>query len=688
MRIRAIIIAIILSIFCFESSLFANLALNPGFEQGTWNSDGLPDDWWRWGDGGWSTWKNDAPAVGATGANYVNTGANTSGEFVRWGQNINVFVGNYYTLSVDARTENWGSPHGALLIEWKNSSDQAIGQIQRNELFNGSRNLNWSRYNFTVQAPAGAVRAAFMLEGASQGTILYDNVTVSQGADYNNDCWVDMLDFRIFSNKWKQSDSDLDLTGDNIINLFDLRIFAQQWLCYYEPANEGLTLTVNDSITYQQMDGFGASLTDSSAWLLRYAVTAEQRTDILTELFDPDLGIGLNYLRQPIGTSDFRNRFDYTYDDIPSSVTADYSLNSFSISNDMLYIIPVLQEALAINPQIKIMGSPWSPPVWMKVGRQFTQGSLINDDRIYNALAEYFVKYINAYASHDIPIHAITLQNEPKLEPGDYPGMLMTAADQIRLIKLMGPKFEANDITTKIITYDHNWDDTVYPITVLNDSLARSYIAGTAFHGYSGDVSAQSIVHGAYPSKDIYYTEWSDGLWNNYGFAGNLIDNSTTIIDVVRNWSKTFIKWNLVLDENNGPKISGGCDTCYGVITLNQSTGMITRNPQYYSLAHLSKFVQTEAYRVWSTLSVGSGIKNIAFQNPDASVVCIAVNTSSSSHNLKIVWNSQYFIYTLPPNSVASFIWPDQVSAAVDVWLTAGDQSKLLGKQHSVQFHN
>lgn len=690
---RNVLAMIVLFNLCFAGSLCANLALNPGFELGSnnpWNESKLPDNWWKWSDGGWAAWKNNASSVGASGANYVNTGAYAYGEFVRWGQNINVVVGNYYTLSVDAATENWDNPNGALLIEWKNSSDVRIGDIQRLELFNGTINTTWSRYSFTKQAPAGAAKAAFMLEGAARGTIMYDNVAVvaQQNADFNNDSRVNMPDFAAMANKWRQTDGNFDLSGDNFVGMADLASFAEQWLNYYEPADEGLSLTVNDSISYQQIDGFGASLTDSSAYLLYYSLAAQQRLDLLTELFDSDSGIGLNYLRQPMGTSDMRRRADYTYNDIPSSMPNDYTLSFFSIAGDQTYIIPVLLEATAINPQIKIMGSPWSSPVWMKVGRQFGYGSLIDDDRVYNALAEYFVKYVQAYAGVGIDINAITVQNEPQLEPGDYPGMQMSEAEQIRLIKLLGPKFAANGINTKIICYDHNWDNTTYPLTILGDSTARGYIAGTAFHGYFGDVSAQSTVHYAYPSKDIYYTEWSDGEWNDYGFAGNLIENSETIIDVLGNWSKTFIKWNLALDQNNGPKISGGCETCYGVITLNTGTGQITRNPQYYSLGHASKFVQPGAYRIWSTVSVGSGIKNISFLNPDGTRVCMAINADAASHNLKIVWNGQHFIYTLPASSVATFVWPNQTNAFVGVWVTTGDQTKLLAEQGSIQFHN
>lgn len=694
-KLFAIILVSILFNLYFTNNTSANLLLNPGFEQGTnspWNEQALPDNWYKSANGGWAAWKNTASSVGATGNNFVNTGAWDSGQYVRWCQNVTVNAGSQYTLSVDARTEDWGTPackpFGALLIQWKNSSGTQIGNIQRLELFNGTIRTSWSRYSFTAQTPVGAATAVFMLEGASCGTIMYDNAAVVPDADYDNDTRVDFADFALLANKWLLTDSNLDLTGDNFINTSDLGQFANQWLNFYEAGDEGLSLTINDSITYQQIDGFGASLTDSSAYLLYYSLTPEQRLNLLTQLFDANSGIGLNYLRQPMGTSDMRRRGDYTYDDIPISMPNDINLQYFTIANDQTYIIPVLLEALAINPDIKIMGSPWTPPKWMKTTKQFTQGSLIDSDSVYNAYANYFVKYIQAYAALGIDIYAVTLQNEPLLPSTDYPAMQMLQNEQIRLIKLVGPKFADAGITTKIYCYDHNWDNTTYALAVLGDSIARCYVAGTAFHGYLGDVSAQTTVHNAYTSKDIYYTEWSDGVWNDNGFASNLLDNSETIVDVLRNWSKNFIKWNLALDQNNGPKIDGGCDNCYGVVTVNNSTGQVTPRPQYYSIGQVSKFVKPGAYRIAPTSFVGSGIRNISFLNPDGTRVCMALNTSTSPHNLKIIWNGQYFIYGLPAQSVTTFIWPNQSSASVNVWMTTGDQSKLLSQQSSVQFHN
>ncbi len=243
---------------------------------------------------------------------------------------------------------------------------------------------------------------------------------------------------------------------------------------WVEPAGAE-SIAVNPAVTYQEIDGFGASLTDSSAWLIHEFLTASERQAVLTDLFDPEEGIGLRYLRQPMGSSDLRLK-DYSYDDLPAGVTSDYSLAYFSIAYEEPYIIPTLQEILSINPNVKIMGSPWSPPVWMKTSGHIGGGRLKDD--VYSTYANYFVRFVQAYEAHGIPIDAVTLQNEPYYEPWSYPGCRMEPADQIKLVKVMGPAFQQNQIAAKILIWDHNWDNPNYPLTVLSDATARSYIAG------------------------------------------------------------------------------------------------------------------------------------------------------------------------------------------------------------------
>ena len=448
-------------------------------------------------------------------------------------------------------------------------------------------------------------------------------------------------------------------------------------------------ITIDEAQTYQSIDGFGASLTDSSAWLLACAMTPAQRQAVLEELFDPEKGIGLSYLRQPMGTSDFRvsssigGHDDYTYDDMPLG-QSDYELSHFSIAKDEKYIIPVLQEIVAISPEVKLMGSPWSAPHWMKQGENLGGGRLKDD--VYDTYAHYFVKYIQAYAEHGLTLNAITLQNEPWFEPGSYHGTRMEPTDQIKLVKKMGPLFAANGLDTEILVWDHNWDQPQYPIEILSDAEAKKYVAGTAWHHYYGDVSSQTVVHNAHPDRDTHFTEGSNGSWQKPGFGRNFIRTTREMIGVLRNWSKSFITWNLALDTENGPKIPGGCDTCYGVITIDQADGSFSRRPQYYTFGHSSKFVRPGAYRIDSADSGAVDIENVAFKNHDGSRVVIALNSESSAQMIRVNCNGQSFKYLMPARAVATFVWDDQPDSSVQVWLTTGDQTKLLSREADVVF--
>ena len=418
----------------------------------------------------------------------------------------------------------------------------------------------------------------------------------------------------------------------------------------------GFTIDVTPSTTYQTIEGFGAALTDSSAWLIENELNATQQADLMDLLFSPSSGIGINYLRLPMGASDFTASGFYTYNDLAGGQT-DPSQAQFSIAHDQQYIIPQLQQALAINPDLKLMGSPWSAPAWMKTNGSLIGGSL--QTQYYGSYATYFQKFIESYAAEGLTIDAITLQNEPLFTPVNYPGMSMTSAQQADLIKNhVGPTFAAANIDTKIVLYDHNWDNTSYAIDALNDPNVKQYVAGTAFHGYAGDVSAQSTVRNAHPDRGIYFTEISGG-----DFAPNFSDNlvfgiENIIIGNMRNWGETALYWNLALNENNGPHI-GGCSNCRGVVTIDSNSGAVTLNEEYYTIAHASKFVQPGAVRIDSR-TINNIVETVAFENPDGSRVVIALNPSGSSRSFRIVEGGEHFSYQLPGESVATFRWPSE----------------------------
>ncbi len=413
------------------------------------------------------------------------------------------------------------------------------------------------------------------------------------------------------------------------------------------------TITVNPSTTYQSMTGFGASFTDSSAWLV---ANSPLRNQIMTKLFDPANGIGLDFLRQPIGASDF-SRSLFSYDDMPSGQT-DPTLANFSIAHDQAYILPVLQQALSINPNITIMATPWSPPGWMKTSGSMIGGTLNSGD--YQVFADYLTKFIQAYDAAGVPISLITPQNEPEYSPSNYPGSTLTASQEASLIgSNLGPDLQKAGLSTKIIAYDHNWNDTSFPETILGDSTAGPYTAGVAWHCYAGDPSAQTTVHNAYPNKDTYFTECSGSQSSNPAstFADTLDwQTENLIIGATRNWAKTVTTWNMALDPSGGPSMN--CTTCTASVTVDNSAGTATYNAEYYVLGQASKFVKPGAVRIASNTFGSGNLEDVAFQNPDGSDALIVLNAdTANAHTFNVDENGQYFTYTLPARAVATFTW-------------------------------
>lgn len=413
-------------------------------------------------------------------------------------------------------------------------------------------------------------------------------------------------------------------------------------------ANSDPTIVVDTTQRYQEIDGFGNCLTGGSAILLNRMGQAE-RTRLLRELFSTDGdGIGISYLRITIGASDLSDRV-FTYCDLPPGET-DPQMEHFSIEPERTDLIPVLKEILAINPSLKILGSPWTAPLWMKSNNASVGGSLKHE--WFEAYANYFVKYIQAMKAEGIDIDAITVQNEP-LHGGNNPSMVMSAADQALFIRQnLGPAFATAGIETKIIIYDHNADRTDYPLAVLNDAVARQYIDGSAFHLYGGSIDALTAVHDAFPEKNLYFTEqWVGG-------PGNLAEDlkwhvENLIIGATRNWCRNVIEWNLASDPSYDPHTEGGCDRCLGTVTLSGNN--VTRNPAYYILAHAARHVRPGSVRV-STNALGN-LPNVAFQTPAGSKVLIVVNTTPDKRSFNVKFRGNTLPLSLDGGAVGTWIW-------------------------------
>lgn len=413
------------------------------------------------------------------------------------------------------------------------------------------------------------------------------------------------------------------------------------------------TITVNPGTSYQTMTGFGASLTDSSASLI---AASPQRNAIMTKLFDPNQGIGLSFLRQPIGASDF-SLSTYSYDDMPAGQT-DTSLAHFSIAHDQSYILPLLQQALSLNPSTTVMATPWSPPGWMKTSGSMVGGTLNTAD--YQAYANYLVKFLQAYQANGVPVSLLTAQNEPEYSPSNYPGSTLTASQEATLIgSYLGPAIKAAGLSTKILAYDHNWDDTSYPETILGNSTAAQYVSGVAWHCYAGDPSAQTTVHNAYPNTDTYFTECSGSQSANTAntFSDSLDwQTENLIIGATRNWAKSVVTWNMALNPSGGPSMN--CTNCTAAVTVDNNAGTATYNAEYYVLGQASKFVKPGAVRIDSNTFGSGNIEDVAFRNPDGSNALVVLNAdASNAHTFNVSENGQTFSYTLPAKAVATFTW-------------------------------
>ncbi|WNS44207.1 glycoside hydrolase family 30 beta sandwich domain-containing protein [Paenibacillus sp. MMS20-IR301] len=391
-----------------------------------------------------------------------------------------------------------------------------------------------------------------------------------------------------------------------------------------------VTVAIDADKTFQEMDGFGASFTDSAAYLIHQVLDEQQRTEVMQRLFHPQEGIGLSVLRSPMGASDYA-RTIYSYSDLPEGET-DPELSRFSVRHDEADIIPLLQQALTLNPEIKLMASPWSAPGWMKTGGSMIAGQL--KPEYYGVYADYFVRYIQAYAAHGLATYAVTPQNEPLYEPHHYPSMLMLPEQQQEFIReYLKPALKQHGLEPKILCYDHNWDRPDYPLSVLEAAAAD--VDGVAWHWYGGAPAAQSQVLAAYPDKEVHFTEGSGGEWIP-PFEQAFSNVMRTGIEILRNHSKSFVLWNMALDEQNGPAVPGfGKSTCRGVVTVNQQTKELTYTLDYYALAHFSKVIRPQALRLGADSDSGQ-VRTVAFRNPDGSVAAVLFNDGETEETVAV----------------------------------------------------
>jgi glucosylceramidase len=423
-------------------------------------------------------------------------------------------------------------------------------------------------------------------------------------------------------------------------------------------AGSGQVITVDERTRYQQFTGGGASMTDTAGYLLGSsgAISASTRSQVMNALFSPVSGIGLDFLRNPMGASDLA-RSNYSYDDMPAGQT-DPSLANFSISHDLADILPLTKQAEQLNPNLKLMMVPWSAPAWMKDNGNFTdQGYL--QSQYYAAYAQYFVKTIQAYQAQGVHVDYVSAQNEPGCCSGaNYPTMAWNGSglDYFTAQDLL-PAFHAAGLSTKVLALDWNWSNYAsYGAPEVNDATVRNdpLFGGVAWHGYDeGSAAEQSTVHNQYPAIGSFDTEHSGGTW----IANQQQEDLQNIIDYTRNWGQSVVKWSLAVDQNDGPH-NGGCGTCTGLITVHHGdsqSGQVSYTVEYYDMGQLTKFVKPGAYRIASTAN--SSVPNVAWLNPDGSKALVTYNETGAAQPITVNWGGESFTYTLPARTAATFTW-------------------------------
>ena len=438
--------------------------------------------------------------------------------------------------------------------------------------------------------------------------------------------------------------------------------FAESTLPLGKPEDVHFYKVERSGETFQEVDGFGLAITQASCYNLQ-TMPAEERTAFLTEIFSREKGLGSSLIRVCIGGSDF-SMDEFTWCDEPG-------MENFAVHVlDEQWLFPVLDQIFKINPDVKIIGSPWSCPRWMKMSDnggsydKWTAGRL--NPAHYQEYADYFVRWIKEMEKRGYPIYAITLQNEP-LNRGNSMSLYMTWEEQRDFIKqAVGPAFRTAGIKTKILLFDHNYnyDDIAsqqdYPIRILEDAEAAQYVAGSAWHNYGGKVSTLDRMHSAFPDKEIYFTEASIGSWG-YSFDGNLIGDFRDIfLGTLGRYGKGVTLWNLMLDDQGKPYRPGGCSTCFGAVTLSSTDHKtITRNSHYYNVAHCSKVLQPGAVRLGTKGYESSGLTYQWYRNPDGSQALLLLNEGSSDAMVNFVTDKYSISCKVPAKAIQSIRWEE-----------------------------
>jgi glucosylceramidase len=375
------------------------------------------------------------------------------------------------------------------------------------------------------------------------------------------------------------------------------------------------TIRIEPEKKLQEMLGFGAAFTDAACYTFN-RLSGAAREQLFHELFHPSQ-MRLNVCRTCIGASDYSTEV-FSYDE----GEPDPDMKRFSIAHDEAYVLPVMRDARRINPDLFLFSSPWSPPGWMKAGASMLGGSM--RQHYFAPYAQYFLKFLQAYAAAGVPIQAVTVQNEVDTDQdGRMPACIWPQEYEIGFVKNhLGPVLEKSGLPTKIWILDHNYNLWGRAVAELDDPDLRKFCNSVAFHGYVGTPEMMSKVHEAYPEAELYWTEGGPD-YTAPDYSTDWVTWGRTFTQAIQNWCRSVTGWNLALDEKGRPNI--GPFPCGGLVTIHSQTKEITRSGQYWAFAHFSRNVERGAHRIDSRCSA-SGIYQVAFQNPNGEKVLVVTN--------------------------------------------------------------
>jgi glucosylceramidase len=445
---------------------------------------------------------------------------------------------------------------------------------------------------------------------------------------------------------------------------FSERLARLRSVSFTGPPHAGLPLiTVDESQRYQRFTGVGGAMTDSSAWLIYDELSAPTRIALMNDLFGR-AGAHHSFTLVPMGGSDFTQTGQpYTYDDVPAG-QSDPQLAQFSIGHDEAYILPALREMLAVNRHTTVMATPWTAPPWMKANGAYDDlsGTGTLTPSALQPFADYFVRFLQAYAAHGVPIAAIAPENEPD-SGAPFPAMKFPAATEAQWItQNLEPSLQAANLHPRLYGGDVGWAGVPYPSALLS-SQAAGALAGIAWHCYGGFPTVMTDGHAQAPGGDQIVTECSLGI--------EPYPAPEVLIGSLRNWASVVTLWNLALDPAGGPvqPPNYGCPHCTGEVTINESTQTVNFRLSYFQLGQVSAFVQPGATHIGSNSFVSyyqtspskygasPGLDDVAFVNPDGTRVLIAYNNSTSPIRFGVAWHGRGFAYSLPANATVTFRW-------------------------------